>query len=192
MTTTMTAKSIEALARPDYGDFDEKAPLWSKVLPGLYQGGTALGDELVQKRQAMITPKEFDTVITLYAWANPVGWGVKELRYGFFDAGENAFDTGELFEVVEFAHAEWKAGKRVLIRCQAGWNRSGLVMALVLMREGYSAEEAIALIRERRSPNALKNGAFVDFLFSQGRTNLVGEQEPKPRKRAGLRPRKRA
>jgi len=38
---------------------------------------------------------------------------------------------------------EWKAGKKILIRCQVGCNRSGLVMAIVLMKEGYSAKDSI-------------------------------------------------
>jgi hypothetical protein len=144
-------------------------PLWSEVLPGLWQGGTAADDEMYRGlgNRPHITTEDFDTVITMYAYANPVGWGVKELRYGFYDADVDSFDPESLFEVVKFAHAEWKAGKRVLIRCQAGWNRSGLVTALVLIRAGYTAAKAIRLIRERRSPDALCNQAFVEFLHDQ-------------------------
>lgn len=50
------------------------------------------------------------------------------------------------------------------MRCQAGLNRSGLVMALVLIREGYTADEAIALIRLRRGSAALCNHQFVAWL----------------------------
>jgi hypothetical protein len=35
---------------------------------------------------------------------------------------------------------------------------------LVLIRDGYTAEEAIALLREKRSPEALFNKQFVNFL----------------------------
>ena len=45
-----------------------------------------------------------------------------------------------------------------------GWNRSGLVLALVLLLDGYSADEAIELIREKRSPYALSNSSFVRFI----------------------------
>jgi len=51
-----------------------------------------------------------------------------------------------------------------LIRCQAGWNRSGLITALVLMREGYRSFEAIELIHQMRSDNALCNRSFEQFL----------------------------
>jgi protein-tyrosine phosphatase len=63
------------------------------------------------------------------------------------------------------AHADWKDGKRVLIRCQAGWNRSGLLMALVLIRDGHTASEAIDLIREKRSRHALSNFTFANWLL---------------------------
>jgi protein-tyrosine phosphatase len=55
----------------------------------------------------------------------------------------------------------------VLVRGQAGINRSGLVTALVLMLDGYGARDALGLIRERRSPFALCNDAFVDWLLTQ-------------------------
>ena len=38
-----------------------------------------------------------------------------------------------------------------------GWNRSGLITALALMKSGYDPKEAIDLIRARRSPHALCN-----------------------------------
>ncbi len=62
--------------------------------------------------------------------------------------------------------------KRVLIRCQAGWNRSGLITSLVLMRAGYSAQEAIDLIRERRSHHALCNQTFEQFLLDKEPSNV--------------------
>jgi hypothetical protein len=37
-------------------------------------------------------------------------------------------------------------------------------MALVLIREGYTAEDAINLIREKRSKHALFNGRFEKWL----------------------------
>jgi protein-tyrosine phosphatase len=45
-----------------------------------------------------------------------------------------------------------------------GYNRSGLVMAAVLMKTGLSAEAAIKLIREKRSPYAMSNSDFVSRL----------------------------
>jgi protein-tyrosine phosphatase len=44
-------------------------------------------------------------------------------------------------------------------------NRSGLVSALVLMRADYSAEDAIKLLRDKRSEVVLFNDAYVDYLI---------------------------
>jgi protein-tyrosine phosphatase len=52
----------------------------------------------------------------------------------------------------------------VLVHCQAGLNRSGVVVARALMADGMSAVEAVSLIRERRSPACLCNPAFERWL----------------------------
>ena len=46
----------------------------------------------------------------------------------------------------------------------AGSARSGLMVALILMRDGMSAEDAISLIREKRSQYCLDNTYFVEYL----------------------------
>ena len=159
----------EHLARPDYGLVLDK-DLWSEVLPNLWQGGTddfdTVFDTRAQNEGAFITKSDFDTVITAYAWAQPTDWLVKEFRYPFYDGDMKDIDFKQIYQAVRVAHEDWKAGKKVLIRCQAGWNRSGLIMALVLIKEGYSAQEAIDLIRKQRSPNALCNPRFVAWLLS--------------------------
>ena len=58
------------------------------------------------------------------------------------------------------------AGKRVLIHCAGGMNRSGLLVAAALIRNGMAPAEAIALIRDRR-PGALNNQQFVEHLLKQ-------------------------
>lgn len=160
---------LENLARPDYG-FDLDEDLWSEVLPNLWQGGTddfdTVNDARAHNEGAFITKSDFDTVITAYAWAQPADWLVKEFRYSFYDGDMKDIDFKQIYQAVRIAHEDWKAGKKVLIRCQAGWNRSGLIMALVLIKEGYSAQEAIDLIRKQRSPHALCNARFVAWLLS--------------------------
>ncbi len=141
-------------------------PLYSEILPGLWQGGTADSETVDQPKKLpnMNYNEPWDAVVTLYAHAQPMGWGVSELRFGFPDASLEAKIIPDLLSLSQWAHGQWEQGKKTLIRCQAGWNRSGLVMALVLMREEYSAQDAIELIREKRSPNALCNSDFVEFL----------------------------
>ena len=61
-------------------------------------------------------------------------------------------------------YLDWKAGKKVLVRCQAGMNRSGLMVALILLRDRMKIDDAIALIRKKRSAYALDNAHFVKYL----------------------------
>lgn len=143
--------------------------LWSEILPGLYQGGTDGADErMFVNVPAQITRKDFDTVVTLYANAGPVDWYVKEVRLGFFDHDEVDLDEHDLAHAVRIAFRDWVRGRKVLIRCQAGWNRSGLVTALVLLKAGYTPEDAIELLREKRSRYALCNSFFEQWIIDNG------------------------
>jgi predicted protein tyrosine phosphatase len=113
-----------------------------------------------------VTKKHFDTVATLYSAANAASHNVKEMRFAFHDGDMSDLDPErDLFFMVREAHADWKAGKKVLIRCQAGINRSGLVTALVLIRDGYAPADAIRLIRDKRCEAALSNSLFENWLL---------------------------
>lgn len=141
--------------------------LWSEILPGLWQGGTDDFDVAGRMggRGTRPTRRDFDSVYTLYGNANGADWGVKELRFPFYDGDMSDIDAeADLASMVVQAHNDWKGGKRVLIRCQAGLNRSGLVMTLVLIREGYSPEAAIELIRKQRGDMAMCNPIFERWL----------------------------
>ena len=61
------------------------------------------------------------------------------------------------------AHA-LRHGRRVLVTCAQGRNRSGLVSALALTRLGASPDQAIRLVRRARGANALSNPHFVDVI----------------------------
>jgi len=154
------------------GGYGHHGDLWSEIIPGLWMGGTGDRAQLGYAGSPEITNLHFDTVATLYANALPVDWYVKEIRLGFYDHDKVDIDAQDLDQVVSAIHQDWSCGKRVLIRCQAGWNRSGLITGLVLMRAGYSAQEAIDLIRERRSHHALCNQTFEQFLLDKEPSNV--------------------
>ena len=147
--------------------------LHSQILPGLWQGGTHDSDVIDAGYSGRrITKNEFDSVYTFYGAANAADYGVFESRFAFYDHDMTDFDVErDLLPLVVSAHADWRAGKRVLIRCQAGLNRSGLVMALVLMREGYSPEQAIDQIRSKRGASALCNRVFTEWLITEARSS---------------------
>lgn len=71
-----------------------------------------------------------------------------------------------LVALADFVADLRRAGKQVLIHCAGGMNRSGLLVAAALVREGMAPQEAIELIRSRR-PGALNNRQFVQHLLEQ-------------------------
>lgn len=158
-----------------------------EILPGLFQGGTE-DDEVLgypapshhyERMYAGATPiYPFDVVITLYADAQPAPWGVQEVRYGFPDGPLRDHDLQMAVQIAKDAHAQWRSGTQVLIRCQAGVNRSGLVSALVLMIDGLSAPDAIALLRNRRSPFVLSNSHFEEWLRTSAADFIAAHTTP--------------
>jgi protein-tyrosine phosphatase len=140
------------------------------IAPNLFQGGT---DDLdvIHLAQTNTRPRvdlPFDAIVTMYAWARPADWNVQEFRYGVPDASISDIDLNPLRQAVEFGYDRWKAGDRVLVRCQAGLNRSGLVLALILIKDGLTPQEAINHIRENRGSDALFNADFHDWLLQEG------------------------
>ena len=146
-----------------------EVPLSSEILPGLWMGGTDDLD-LVNRAGRLPSasdPKDFDAVVTLSAYSKPVGWYVHEFRYCIPDASLDDEHAEELEKIADWAYLQWKSGKQVLVRCQAGMNRSGLMTALILMRDRMNPKAAIALIRSKRSEDALSNHSFVEYLLRE-------------------------
>ena len=140
--------------------------LYSEILPNLFISGT-LDEDVVQRGKSTLSlalPAPFDSVVCMYGHANPIGHYVREQRFGIADAELDDESKPEIRQLAQWLHSEWKLGKRVAAKCQAGWNRSGLIAALVLLQEGFTSDDAISLIREKRSPNALCNPHFVAFI----------------------------
>jgi len=146
-----------------------QTPLFSEVAPGLFIGGTA--DEATidqpQPLKGLNSNNQFDCVVTMYAYAAPANWGVEERRFGIPDAELNEATLPIIMELADWAHTKWRSGKKVNIRCQAGWNRSGLVTALTLMLSGMSAADAISTLRTKRSPYALCNQHYETWLLTE-------------------------
>lgn len=174
----MTTMTEDKNLAPDWGHAYGIKELWTEVAPGLSVGGTDDGDVLGMAvlwetnegrpvrpthGSAFITLDDFDAVVTMYAFARPVDWHVEELRWGIMD-GPGDIDAETLAETVAWAHRRWKNGKRVLVRCQAGLNRSSLIAALVMIKDGMEPQDAIDKIRRTRARRALFNKDFVRFI----------------------------
>jgi hypothetical protein len=148
--------------------------LFNEILPNLFISGT-LDDDVLENAMSyheLMHPAPFDSCVTLYGHARPFGYYVREQRFGIVDAELDPLSIPEIIQLSEWLYSEWKLGKRVAGKCQQGWNRSSLIVALVLMKDGMTANDAIALIREKRSKNALCNPHFVKFLKDYERGNL--------------------
>ncbi|MER6187614.1 dual specificity protein phosphatase family protein [Streptomyces sp. NPDC001652] len=137
---------------------------WNEIVPGLWMGGHEFRGHSGQLEFAVVRD-EFDLVQTLLRLP---GHGPDPgVEHHVWPIPDGPLDGTQLAGVIRLAQAASDAldgGRKVLVRCYHGYNRSGLVIAHALIRSGRSAEEAIRTIRARRSPWALHNDLFVDYL----------------------------
>ncbi|WP_328493977.1 dual specificity protein phosphatase family protein [Streptomyces sp. NBC_00414] len=137
---------------------------WSEIVPGLWMGGHEFTGRSGEPEFAVVHD-EFDLVLTLLRLpGHGPDTGVEHHVWAIPDG---PLDGTQLAGVIRLARATEEAldsGRRVLVRCYHGYNRSGLVVAHALVLAGYTADEAIRLIRSRRSPWALHNELFVKYL----------------------------
>lgn len=130
-------------------------PLITRVGPTLWQGGFAENIDL---------GKNFDLVVSLYPWGKYKGTHVLH-EYKMYDGAE--VDAQTVNEASEGILAALRLGDRVFVHCQAGLNRSALVTANVLVKNGGQPAEVIKYLRDIRSPEVLFNEAFVKWLLNQ-------------------------
>lgn len=131
-------------------------PYISEITPNLYVGGCENG---------LILPENILNLVSLYPWESyTVNHDLNSsLTVRMFDAQDQ--DLEQVVEIARWVNTARKSGP-TLVHCQAGLNRSSLVAALALVLNGSSPENAIALIRTKRSPACLCNQAFEDYLRS--------------------------
>lgn len=132
--------------------------VWHEVIPGLWQGGSRTAPELGR----------FDVVISLCARGNrrsPLPKGQQGLSWFIADADVPDEDT--IRRLAQQVSAWLDEGQSVLVRCKAGLNRSGLVVARTLVERGFDPAIAIQVVRRRRHRRALNNEAFVAWLLEE-------------------------
>lgn len=83
-----------------------------------------------------------------------------------FDDSDYLPDVSMLHEMADLASSCVKKGP-TLLHCTAGMNRSALIAALVLIKDGMSPSDAIEMIREKRFVECLSNKTFHDWLLTQ-------------------------
>ena len=137
---------------------------WDEIIPCLFMGGH-IRKGPSGERVPVVVGAEFDVVISLYRRdghgpAGTVEHHCREMPDGPLTAAQLA-DVGELAET---AAAAVRGGRRVLVRCHSGYNRSGLVVVQALVYLGYAVDDAFFLVRYRCSKWALSNHLFVQYL----------------------------
>lgn len=133
-------------------------PLISHVKDNLYVGGCIQGVDVGDF---------FSHVFSLYKWEQyAMSVDTKYQEWTMYDS-HNGLDIETVEEAAALVQTALDAGGNVLVHCQAGINRSNLVAATVLMNQGLTAQEAIDLLREQRSPLVLANKTFERHLLAK-------------------------
>lgn len=129
-------------------------PFITEIAENLWQGGCADG---------LLLPGFISRLVSLYPWE---AYDVRHrlassLAVYMLDSEDQ--NLGHVNALAAWVNA-CRADGPVLVQCQAGLNRSSLVTARALMLGGMTADAAITLIREKRSPACLCNPAFEAWL----------------------------
>lgn len=78
------------------------------------------------------------------------------------DTAEQGFSDVDLLADNLVSHLS--VGHTVLVHCQVGMNRSGLIAAATLVKLGYAPDLAIQLLRDLRDPVVLCNPSFEAYI----------------------------
>jgi protein-tyrosine phosphatase len=144
---------VPLISRVDLTD-DTAAPIEGD----LWQGGCKMGVRL---------PDGFDFVLSLYPWERYLLTdGCERLEVRMYDALDQGFE--QVDELSGILASRLRDGDTVLVHCQAGLNRSGLLAAATLVKLGFLPAEAIARLRSARSPLVLCNEAFENWIAGLG------------------------
>jgi hypothetical protein len=144
-------------ARTRHGNHHVTAPFMSEVAPNLWHGGVEHG---------LILPEFIKFKLSLYMWEDYIiGHDVDTMTVEMYDSEDQGFE--QIADLAEWVNASRTRGP-VLVHCQAGLNRSSLVVARAMIDAGDVAngQEAIDRIRTRRDVACLCNPAFETYVRS--------------------------
>ncbi|MEU7872435.1 hypothetical protein [Dactylosporangium sp. NPDC049140] len=137
---------------------------WNEIVTRLRMGGhhyAGVGGAVLP----VVVGDEFDVVVSLHErHGHGPPAGVEHHCVDVPDQPLRADEIQAVGRVAELTASAVHAGLRVLVRCHRGYNRSGLVIGHALVLLGHRPDDAIGLIRRRRSPRALNNETFVEYL----------------------------
>lgn len=139
-----------------------KPPKVYNVIPNLYWGGEGVGADA-------LLDKEIRLVVNM-------GWYDPEFKERLLDASNNppvflhfpiydsedptVLNWGKVYFAVSMVVEALESDTPVYVHCQAGQNRSALVVGLVLKRLKYFQKEGIVAQLQQLNPKALNNSLF--------------------------------
>lgn len=145
---------------------------WNELVLNLWLGGhdyAPPGSDWNGEEAPKITSLQFHTVISFYQRpSSPQTVPAEDVAHHYYRMPDGVLTDDDLREVYRLSKLAVSVLDRpapVLIRCQAGLNRSSLCAGYALMQIGFPPERAIEHIRNVRSPFALCNEDFVDYLM---------------------------
>lgn len=139
-----------------HGFLSFNVPFMSPVVDNLWVGGCQNG---------LVLPRNISHLLSLYPWESYTVNHRLRTRHEvtMYDSLDQAM--AQVDRWARWVNARRKTGE-VLVHCQAGLNRSNLIAARALMLDGVSADDAIAILRYKRSGASLCNRTFVEYLQS--------------------------
>lgn len=135
------------------GELEDSA---QEVAERLWQGG--------RNSARLVTDPGWDVIVNVSALNVRPRSSFKGLYIDWPILDEDLPDLEQLDALTDLLAELHYQGKTILVHCQAGLNRSGLVMALTMMKRSVSADDAIATLRAQRDEYALCNATFETYL----------------------------
>jgi protein-tyrosine phosphatase len=131
-------------------------PFISEIVPDLWLGGCEDG---------LVLPDFIENLVSLYPWESyTVNHELdSSLEVRMYDSLDQVFHHVD--SIATWVNACRDSGP-TLVHCQAGLNRSSLVVVRALVLDGMEVDTAIALVREKRSEVCLCNPSFERWLRS--------------------------
>lgn len=151
---------VRASGVTDLGNVPFDVPVITEIVPGLWQGGCQSGLVLPASISHLVSLYQGESFTVRHALAS-----TRSVRM----LDSTTQDVGGVDAIAMWVN-ECRASGPVLVHCQSGLNRSGLIVARALTLDGMPPADAVALIRERRSPACLSNPAFLGWVLGCGNT----------------------
>ncbi len=136
-----------------------------EVIPGLFIRGH------FEKNKDKISTLKEAGISTVVCLLDKVDWdlltsGIALLRYPLTD-GKHVNEVNVKYAVDSVVRAR-ESNVKVLVHCQGGKNRAGLVVALAIMRLcKCTPEVALNVLRSAR-PGAVNNRVFEEYIIEKG------------------------